>query len=368
MASHYLAQVYEDMASIADVMFEIDGDHELASVAAAAEVRAALRLTRRAADSELGFALDLMRRLPAVWEALSAGSIDVRRARTIVYGTSHLSEELARQVMERIIGRVPQLTTGQLATLLRRLCVEADPHDAVVRYGEALSERRVILEATVAGTANLMGLDLPSERAAGVMRLINEMARRLRVGGESRTMDQLRADVLLDLLEGKNRHGKSGRGSVDIQVDLATLTRLAENPAELAGYGPIIADIARQIAADQTDGEWRWTVTDPQTGLPIHNRITRRRPTAGQLRHVQARNRTCVFPGCRMPAVACDVDHRIPWAQGGPTDVDYLAPACRHDHIVVRHRLGWKYRPLPGGDYLWTSRLGHQYTTSGRPP
>jgi hypothetical protein len=34
----------------------------------------------------------------------------------------------------------------------------------------------------------------------------------------------------------------------------------------------------------------------------------------------------------------------------------------------LRHKFGWTYKPIPGGDYLWTSRLGLKYTTSGRPP
>lgn len=68
-----------------------------------------------------------------------------------------------------------------------------------------------------------------------------------------------------------------------------------------------------------------------------------------------------------MPAAECDLDHRIAWAEGGPTDVDHLDPMCRHDH-VGKHRFGWDREPLPGGDHLWVSRLGHTYTTSGRAP
>jgi hypothetical protein len=180
-------------------------------------------------------------------------------------------------------------------------------------------------------------------------------------------MDQLRADILLDLLEGTQTEGSGRRGVVDIHVDLQTLAGLAETPGELAGFGPVIADIARQVTERQQGSEWRWTVTDPVTGQPIDQGITRRRPTAGQRRQIQTRNPTCVFPGCRMPATACDLDHRIPWAEGGPTRTDHLVPLCRHDHRI-RHQAGWKHQPLPNGDHLWTSRLGHQYTASGQPP
>ena len=91
------------MASISDLMNETDNDPEIAFESAAAEIAAALRLTRRAADSDLALALDLKQRLPRVWEPLAAGIIDLRRARVIVSGTAHLSEETAREVVERII-------------------------------------------------------------------------------------------------------------------------------------------------------------------------------------------------------------------------------------------------------------------------
>jgi len=367
MASHYQAQVYEAMASISDLMNAMDDDAELATDAAAAEIRSALCLTRRAADFELGFAVELVGRVPRVWEALMVGLIDLRRARTLVSGTCHLPVETAREVIDKIIVRASRLTTGQIAAVLRRLCVEADPHEATAKYRAAHDERRVIMEPTVEGTANLLGLDLPPDRVDAILGRIGLLARGLKTGGETRTMDQLRADIFLDLLEGTQTQAGIRRGVVDLHVDLATLAGLAETPGELAGYGPVIADIARQVAERQHGSEWRWTLTDPVTGLPLDNGTTRRRPMAGQRRQVQTTNPTCVFPGCRMPATACDLDHRIPWSDGGPTRIDNLVPLCRHDHRI-RHQTGWKHQPLPAGDHHWTSPLGHQYTTSGQPP
>lgn len=217
------------------------------------------------------------------------------------------------------------------------------------------------------GTANLLGTDLPPDRVTAATRRINRIARSLRGSGETRTMDQLRADIYLDLLCG-SAYGVGGRGVIDIRVDLETLVELNERPDDLAGYGPVIADIARNVAKHGADGEWRYTVTEPTTGQAILTDITTRRPTAAQRRAVGTRNPTCVFPGCRMPATDCDLDHRIPWSVGGPTTVDLLSPLCRHDHITIRHNAGWTYKRLPNGDHRWTSRLGHTYTTSGTPP
>jgi hypothetical protein len=327
----------------------------------------ALRLTRRAADDELDTALTLQHRHPQLWEALATGRLDARRVKTMLWGTIHLSDAAAQMVVERVLARAGQLTTGQLAALIRRLCIEVDPEDAQRCYDQATSGRRVVTEATVEGTANLLGLDLAPDRVAAVSRRINLIARTLRTSGEARTMDQLRADVFLDLLQGKHHHRReTASGVVDLHVDLDTLTGLAESPGDLDGYGPVIADIAHQVATQQRDAEWRYVVTHPESGMPIHVGTTQRRPTTSMRRLIEARYRTCVFPGCRMPARACDLDHRIPWSHGGPTTIHHLAPLCRHDHRIRHH--GWTYQPLPNGDHLWTSPLGHTSTTSGTPP
>ena len=113
---------------------------------------------------------------------------------------------------------------------------------------------------------------------------------------------------------------------VDIRVDLETLTGLTENPGELAGFGPVIADIARRVTAEQESAEWRWTVVDDNNQV-IHTGITIRRPTT-----------------------ACN-----------------LAPLCRHHHRA-KHQASWKPTLQPNGDHTWLSRLGHTYTTSGRSP
>ena len=369
MASHYAARVYRDMTEVADVLVGIDDDPRWAAEAASAEVRAALTLTRRAADSEVHFALELRDRLPAVAEALTAGAIDVRRAKTLVYGTEHLPQHTARRVVDRILDDAPRLTTGQLGARLRKLCLEVDPEEATDRYEQAVEQRKVVMAPTEAGTANLYGLDLPPDRAAAASRHINRLARRLRNPDEPRTMDQLRADVLIDLLTGTTSDEDSSgrRGMVDLHVDLATLAELSETPGELAGYGPVIADIARQIAAEQHDGEWRYTITHPDTSALIGVGVTRQRATATQRRHIQARYRTCVFPGCRMPAVDSDLDHRVPWSHGGPTTVDNQGPGCRHDHNL-HHHCDWAYRRLDNGDHLWTSPLGHTYHVPAQPP
>jgi hypothetical protein len=368
-ASHYEAAVYTDMTAISDYMEQdLSDDLPDAVEAAAHEIRAALRLTRRTAETQLGLAQDFRHRLHAVGKALARGDIDGRRARTVAYGTAHLSDNAAGEVADRIIERAPQLTTGQLAAVIRQLCFTVDPEESKSRYEQALEDRRVYREATEAGTANLMILNVAPDRAAEASNLINQIALDLKTADETRTLDQIRADVALDLLSGRANGPATGKGTIDIHVDLTTLTELSDTPGNLAGYGPVVADIARQVTEHQQQAEWRYTITDPETGMVVDNGITtKRRANTEQTRHVHARNRTCVSPGCRMPATTCDLDHTKPYDQTGHTTTSELAPLCRHDHCM-RHKYGWTYTPIPGGDYLWTSRLGLSYTTSGRPP
>jgi hypothetical protein len=355
------------MTAIVDAVDTGDMPTRFKEDAASAEVAAALKWTRRTADNELGFAIDLRERLPQVWAALTSGELDVRRAKVLVFGTTHLTKEVAREVVDSILDRAYRYTTSQLQARLRKACLEANPGDAAARYESAVEQRMVATHVDESGTVHLFAHDLPPHRVAAGMTRVNDLAKSLRGPGETRTMDQLRADVVLDLLEGTGVATKSGRGTVIIHTSLSELAGLTNRPGELGGYGPVIADIARQVAADQVDGEWRWVVEDPDTAQPLAIGITRRRPNAAQHRLVETRDTTCIHPGCRRPAIESDIDHNIQHSQGGPTHTGNLAPLCRNHHML-KDNTRWSYRAIASGDYEFTSLLGHTYTTSGRSP
>lgn len=363
--AHEQARLYADMAQITHCEGPGYERSPEALEFASDEIRAALNMTRKSADSEMSFALELRDRLPRVFEIMLRGDIDLRRAKVIYYQTRNLPAETARAAIDAIIDDAPELTSGQLYHRLRKLCVDIDPEAAKERYEDSKTERRVVPEANPSGTANILGLDLEPHRVGRAMRRIRRMAKSIKRSGDPRTLDQIVADVFIDLLNG--RRDWDADGGVVIYVDLATLVELNEHSAELEGFGPVIADIARQVAAEQVNGEWRWIATHPDSGAVLTDGTTRRRPTAEQRRYVEARHRTCVHPGCRMPAADCDLDHTKEWAKGGKTLVDNLPPACRHDHIL-RHEGGWSYRKTSDGRYIWTSRLGHIYTSKPRAP
>lgn len=359
LVAHHQAGLYEGMMAVLAEYERLDGGFDVETFrSATAELRACLRLTRNAANQELELASDLLDRLPTVLEALKRGRIDLRRARVLCQETAHLDEPQARMVCERVLERAENMTGPQLAALVRRLCVEIDPDSPRKRHDQAGKDRGVWSRLTETSTAEITAWGLCPVRVARVMNRVESIARHLATGSETRTLDQIRADIFLDLLEG-NHSDTYRRGVTDIRVELTTLLNLDEKAVEIAGFGPVVKDVLARI---DPDNRWQMVVTDQ--GQVIDTVVIRRRPTGPMRRQVEVRDQTCIFPGCRMPATNCDLDHRIPYAEGGLTHPDQLAPLCRYDH-VTRHKAGWTHRRNPDGSHTWHSPLGATYT---RPP
>ncbi|MEJ2863453.1 HNH endonuclease signature motif containing protein [Actinomycetospora flava] len=156
------------------------------------------------------------------------------------------------------------------------------------------------------------------------------------------------------------------RGSVQVRVVVSadTLLGFDERPAELVGYGPITAEAARALAAE-ADATWRRVLTDPLSGAVVDVGHRRYRPPAAMADHVRHRDLHCTFPGCRVPAQACDLDHLVPFRPGDPggrTAADNLGPECRHHHRI-KHLPGWTVARGPGGSVVWTTPSGRRYRT-----
>ena len=291
----------------------------------AAELACALHLIRRGGDLRLAKALQLCDH-DSVWQSLVRGDIDGYRAQISCDAVTGVDPETARRIVEAVVDEAPDLTSGQLRARLRRLRMAVDPDAARQRYEERLKERRVVAEVSDDGTASLGGFDLPPDRVAEARDRIERIARSLRRPGETRNLDQLRADVYLDLLCGTS-HEQPARGAVDIRIDVDTLARLADHPGEIPGFGPVVADVARRLAFEHGR---RWQITLTHGGVPVW----------------------------------CDLDHTRPWAKGGATCEHNLIPLCRHHH-QLKDTL-WTYVRDPDGTVTWTSPHGWRYTT--RPP
>ncbi len=409
------------------------------------EVAAALTLTGRAADTSLSVALDLAVRLPSTARALHEGVIDRPKALLIAEATRILTDEHARQVEARILPAAGEQTTGQLRAAVARAILAVDPEAATRRREQAQQDPRVRRWQEDAGTAALAGYGLPPADVLAADQRITARARALRHAGLPGTLDQLRARAYLDALLGQDSTPVTEPGQpaasrdpaapvppgtrdpaapvppgtrdpaatsapaapddrrlavrVNLTVPLLTHLGLAAEPGQVAGFGPIDPQLARELAdraAAHPASRFCLTVTG-SNGQPIgHGCVPGRPPDLGRARSpglsvtisplaqgdcdhrhqeagyqpsrslqhlIWARTPTCAAPGCRKPAARCDLDHTIPYDRGGRTCECNLAPLCRHHHRC-KQTDGWQLEQPAPGVMQWITPAGRRYLSA----
>jgi hypothetical protein len=491
-----------------------------------------LTMSERSADKLLDLGFDLIDRLPMVYEALLAGRIDYPRAWTISNTLALLPDDAARAIAASLLTEAERLTPGKLKARLALRALKADPGLAKRRYKRSVADRRVHIGTDSEGTARLSGQNLPVDRAAAAEDRIDRLARAAKADGDTRTLDQLRADAMLDVLTGNpfkvrpdidpltgeadreeaaeqaarrasgpdeslraaveriaasraasraaarardeawthptrpdhtdpdhtdpdhtdpdhtpngnhqsspdhradgedppdpawardqvgaaerawadqqswahdrdvnqthgnadrgtGEEGRSGdrlrggsvpkgpeppgagmctcgglrpaerRGVVDIIVPLSTLIKATDHPGLIPGWGPVIADIARQVAFDQeANPSWKWSVTDG-SGQLMHHGHTKRRPVAAEKAFIQARDRTCRAPGCTRRATRCDIDHNVQYADDGPSHRGNTCCLCERHHLL-KTEIGFAIHHVGTAGFLWQGPDGALY-------
>jgi hypothetical protein len=163
LVAHIQAQLLADLHAVGNRSDQAVGRQadSTANRWAEIEIAFALTWTARAADTQLGLADDVIKRLPVVFAALDSGTIDIPKARVMCNAVIGLDQTTARRVIDQVIGAAPRWTTGQLRARLARLVLAADP-DAVKRAAaRKLRGRRVQVRLTEEGLRDLCGYDLP---------------------------------------------------------------------------------------------------------------------------------------------------------------------------------------------------------------
>jgi hypothetical protein len=235
----------------------------------------------------------------------------------------------------------------------RRADALADIIDDVSRAG--VVDIRAVVAASGATSADATDAAAPAGPEAGVAR-----CDRYRPRGPERTVPVM---------------------CISVYVSASTLAGADDLPAELSGHGAISPDLARALARAATSARTVVISTDPARGGDPpglgrrcdhcgcsdeescgsatdlgHNAY---RPGTVTAATVIERDRVCRFPGCRMPARRCDLDHRIPFEAGGATCPCNLQALCRAHHLAKF--TGWSSTALADGSVQWTSPLGFRY-------
>lgn len=227
---------------------------------------------------------------------------------------------------------------------------------------ELVGHVRMGVEVRV-GLLTLLGLDERCGEVAGLGPVLPHVARRL-VAAQHRGAQWRFAELDQDghlMTDGLTRRrprpdaaapGECRGGVVELHVGADELAELVRHAADHGPWAALIADRAAQHAA-------RLAGTAPTPGA--------RRFARGSLaRHVEMRDRTCSFVGCRRPARRADKDHTRDHAAGGPTSRANTGPLCEHHHRLKTEGW-WTLRQPAPGHFEWTSPLGRIYRTRGEP-
>ena len=350
------------------------------------DISTALRLAPATAQSRIDIARTLVNNLPNTCSALATGEISSAHATVIARETAAAirdgaPESVIFEIEQRAIAYAEFHTPGQVANHVRTTVAKFAPEEFEEVTNRATALRRVSCYNEADGMSTVVAI-LPAADAQIVMNSIEAFILRqeqLSSGGgvaltsgegtsAKLTIDQKRADALsaicTNFLSEISETVTPQRRplTVNVTIDLPTLLGLAENPGQLAGYGPIPASVARELASD---AKWKRFITEPQTGNLLDFGRESYEPPQQLKDFLIARDRTCRFPGCRRSALLSDLDHAESWDSGGSTSPDNIGALCRRHHRLKTHD-GWKIESFSDGSCTWTSPLGKQFFTPAR--
>jgi Domain of unknown function (DUF222) len=339
--------------------------------ALAAEVAAALRISQALAASRLRYARAMRERLPKVGEVFAAGDIDFRMFATIVYRTDLITDPDVLSAIDAqlavAVPRWPSMTRTRLAGQIDKVVATADA-DAVRRRNERLPQREVWFTDLAGGITEIHG-SLLAPDAHALNKRLTALASTV-CEHDPRNRDQRRADGLGALAAGADRLGcRCGRPEcaaanrpaaspvlIHVIAERATLTGSGVAPAsEVGADGLIPPELLTELAASAK----LVPLVHPGDAPPE----PRYAPSQALAAFVRCRDLTCRWPGCDQPAHRCDLDHTIPYADGGPTHASNLKCYCRTHHLVKTF-WGWHDQQLPDGTIILTSPAGHTYVTT----
>jgi hypothetical protein len=341
-----------------------------------AEIGCALRESERAGERRLAMARMIAFELPAVQRALLDGDISYRHALAFAETAEEIDDPADRTwLAAQALPKARRQTVSELRRCLRRLLLAVNPKTAAQRHAKAVAERTLEWFPLPDGMAELR-LTATGSDVKAIFNTIDAVAQTMpkkTAEGQRIPIAARRADALVAMVTGTpgGATGTAAAGSgaavcrpaasIQVTMDLATVLGFADNPAELAGYGPIPAPLARSLAAD---GKWRRLICDPLTGALVDLGTTSYTPNAEMERFIKSRDARCTFSNCHQPAYRCDIDHTHPYRPGQPatgTDRCNLGCLCEYHHDL-KHHSGWQlHRDPDDHTAAWTSPTGHHY-------
>jgi hypothetical protein len=355
------------------------------------EISLELTVPTGQAEEILVMAETLPTRLPHTWAAMRTGQIDYDRARVMTDATTGLDPAIARRLDTDLIDDAVESTKTLLRRRLTAAIKKADPRAHTERTRAARSERRVEIWENGDDTCDLIGRNMTAAEAHAIRNRLTAAAHAMKANGDTRTVEQIRADLHRDLLRCIPLPDAVQRLLTDESADQSTEPSTAPapdpEPDVIAAAERVIAETLGAVADEQltavfdrarTNGHLDrlahligdaaqamqdaiadkvdiWCRTTSQTDSHGYSGY---RPPAALQRLIQRRHAVCVFPTCNRRSIYSDLDHTVPFDKGGRTCKCNLAPLCRTHHRIIKQHPTWKLiQPWPGL-LIWITPTG----------
>lgn len=353
------------------------------------QVALALRVSPHRASRWITLSEALVTQLPRTFTALRAGVISQQHATIVARHTGYLSSQHRAQVDAAISAELGAASLWRLEAATKEHAYRLDPAAATARRAHAETERYVSLRPAP-DTMTWLSALLPVKDGVGVYAALTAATQRTpSTEDDRRGKGQQMADTLVQLITGRpasnapshppvstgqTTDAASGTGdatpptpttptapvpvAVNLLMPLGSLT--GDTPAMLENYGPIPADLARDLLAGAGE-KVRRIFHYPHSGDLISMDSTARTYPGLLATFTRLRDHRCRGAYCGAPIT--QIDHIRPHATGGPTSERNAQGECTHCNLAKEHP-----------DYLVTGHAGHTHIKTGglhatsRPP
>ncbi len=266
-----------------------------------------------------------------------------------------------------LLAHAQTLSFSQLQVAANRLVEVVDPDtvDETLEQQLAAQERKALAAAWFTGQFGADGIArgrfaLPNLVFGMLRRHLDALSspRRFATGTDTEgdvdpAPTDPRADTSVEELPHGNRLGRAlcelvehlpTDGHPQHGVANATIVVTVDETKLRAGAGEALLDTGGSLSV----GETRRLACNAGI-LPIvmagQSKIldlgtTRRLFDRHQRMALATRDQGCVFPGCERPPAWCEAHHRIPWSEGGATDIDNGCLLCSFHHHLI-HQGEW---------------------------
>ncbi len=312
------------------------------SKSAAARLARETRSSTRTAHAELRRARSLAT-MPATTAAGVAGGVSLDQIDLLAAANTATRRDVFVEHEQTLIDTIADLRYREAGRTVRYWCQRADALLDIDDHTAAEQQAASTLSAsTTLDDMVVINGTLDPVSGALVTGELDRLTDELRLAdlrdGIERTPGQRRAAALVEMATRSATSPADGRRPKPLFTALVGNQKLAEL-CELAN-GTVITP--EHLAPFLTDAMLETVLFDgPSTIISV----SKKRTFTGALRRaIQVRDRHCQHPsGCDVPAEQCDVDHTVPYSQGGLTSQGNGRIECKphnrdetkHDHHAV---------------------------------